>query len=210
MIQLKKTTSLFYLFFVLFWIVACTASNELTKQTTEAIQETDEWVERQNELVNQLCKLYGFDQGIRDRGIWGVLEKKAILKIDSLNFEKFIQIVKEYGFPNEKILGDRYEAYECVELSAVAIMLHNPSKIINNQELFDLFLGEIDKGNLDRDDFAMFLDKHYWHQSRGKKVMYGSQFGIPCLDTKEETNRLRNEIGLEGLKDEEFKVCDEP
>lgn len=208
MIQIKKITYFFCLFFVLFWTIACTTSNELTKQTTETIQASDASVERQNELVNQLCKLYGFDQGIRDRGIWGVLEKEAILKIDSLNFEKFIQIVKEYGFPNEKILGDRYKAYECVELSAVAIMLHNPSKIINSQELFDLFLGEIDKGNLNRKAFAMFLDKHYWHKSSGEKVMYGSQFGIPCLDTKEETNRLRNEIGLEALKDEEFKVCE--
>lgn len=38
--------------------------------------------------------------------------------------------------------------------------------------------------------------------------MYGSSFGVPCIDTKEETNRLRKEIGLEQLKEDEFKECD--
>lgn len=61
---------------------------------------------------------------------------------------------------------------------------------------------------MDRAFLATVLDKYYWSKSRGQKVMYGSQFGVPCIETKEETNQLRKEIGLDPLNDNEFKVCE--
>lgn len=161
-----------------------------------------------NELISELCVIYGLDQGIRNKELWKTLDKETIIKIDSLNFERFINIVRKFGYPNEKILGDKFEVYECVQLAGFAIMLHNPHKLIQDKTLFNLFLDEVNKGNLDSETFATILDKHYWFRSRGERVMYGSQFGAPCIDTKEETNRLRKEIGLEPLNDDEFKECD--
>ncbi|HZH70732.1 MAG TPA: hypothetical protein VFD80_09795 [Flavobacteriaceae bacterium] len=87
-------------------------------------------------------------------------------------------------------------------------MLHNPHRLIQEEEYFDLFLEEVNKGNMSRTFLADVLDKYYWSKSRGQKVMYGSQFGTPCIETKDETNRLREKIGLAPLNDEEFKVCD--
>jgi len=158
-------------------------------------------------IAYELCTMYGLDQGIRDRKVWGEINKTTARNIDSLNFAKLVSIVQEFGYPNENILGDRYKAHSCVIMSSSAIMLHNPHKIIHDQALFDLFLDEVNKGNLSREFFATILDKYYWFKSRGEHVMYGSSFGIPCIDTKDETNRLRKEIGLKPLKDEEFKDC---
>lgn len=38
--------------------------------------------------------------------------------------------------------------------------------------------------------------------------MYGSQFGKPCIQHKEETNKARLEIGLEILPDSMFVNCE--
>ncbi len=165
-------------------------------------------IETQDSLAFELCSLFGFDQGIRDREIIMDLNRDLGAKIDLMNFEKFITIVQKYGYPNEQLLGKRNWAQTCVSSSGTAIMLHNPSKIIYRTKYFDLFLSEVNKGNMDREFFATVLDKYYWSKSRGQKVMYGSQFGVPCMETKDETNKLRKEIGLEPLKDNEFKVCD--
>jgi len=165
-------------------------------------------IESQDSLAFKLCELYGFDQGIRDREIFMDLHRDLASKIDLMNFEKLITIIKEYGFPNEELIGKRNWSQQCVKSSAVAILLHNPHRLIYDQEYFDLFLEEVNKGNMEREFLATVLDKYYWSQSRGQRVMYGSPFGVPCIETKNETNKLRKEIGLEPLVDDEFKVCD--
>lgn len=159
-------------------------------------------------IAYELCTMYGLDQGIRNEGTFILSKREDILKIDSINFAKLVRIVKEFGYPNKAFFGKEHIPHECVELSSMAIMLHNPHKIIHDQALFDLFLDEVNKGNLSREFFATILDKYYWSKSRGERVMYGSSFGVPCIDTKDETNRLRMEIGLEPLKEEEFKDCE--
>lgn len=72
-----------------------------------------------------------------------------------------------------------------------------------------MFLNQVNKENLSREFFATILDKYYWSKSRGERVMHGSRFGVAFIDTKEETNRLRKEIGLESLKNDEFKDCEQ-
>lgn len=162
----------------------------------------------QDSLAFELCSLFGFDQGIRDREIIMDLHQDLGAKIDLMNFEKFVTIVEKYGYPNEQLLGERNWVHQCVSGSGKAIMLHNPSKIIYSTKYFDLFLNEVNNGNMDRAFLATVLDKYYWSKSRGQKVMYGSPFGVPCIETKEETNQLRKEIGLDPLNDNEFKVCE--
>lgn len=162
----------------------------------------------QDSLAFVLCEIYGFDQGIRDRDIFMDLQRDLIIKIDLMNFSKFIAIVEKYGYPNEQLLGERNWAHQCVGASATAIMLHNPHRLVNEVEYFNLFLEEVNNGNMDRAFLATVLDKYYWSRSRGQKVMYGSPFGVPCIETKEETNQLRKEIGLDPLNDNEFKVCE--
>jgi hypothetical protein len=55
------------------------------------------------------------------------------------------------------------------------------------------------------------MDKYYWTISKNKntpRVFYGSQFGKPCIQTKETTNKARVEIGLKPLNDDEFVDCE--
>ena len=177
-------------------------------KTNKCFQETEKNVIISNQLGDsisfELCQMYGFDQGIRIRGFANFKETTRF--VDSVNFFKLVGIVKKYGFPNEKLLGDKNTKYECVQAAAMSILLHNPHMLILNKEYFDLFLNEVNKGNLDRNAFATILDKYYWTKNKGK-VLYGSQFGMPCYDSKEETNKARISIGLEALPDSLFKKC---
>jgi hypothetical protein len=71
-------------------------------------------------------------------------------------------------------------------------------------------LDEVKKGNLKAEGLALILDKYYWTSSKNKetrRVFYGSQFGKPCIQTKEATNKARIEIGLAALEDDGFVDC---
>lgn len=159
-------------------------------------------------MAFELCALYSADQSIREREVFENMDHEVIKRIDSINFARLIAFIEENGYPNEKLLGKRLEAHECVGSSAFALLLHNPHKLIAHEKYFNLLLKEVEQGNLKRETLAFFLDKYYWSRSGGKKVMYGSDFGIPCVETKEETNRLRAGIGLEKLTKKDFKKCE--
>lgn len=101
--------------------------------------------------------------------------------------------------------------HECVGAAFTAVLLHNPHRLVNEQKYFDLFLNEVRKGNLEPDFYAAILDKYYWAKSTNKetrRVFYGPQFGKPCIQTKEATNKARVEIGLRPLEDSGFVDCD--
>ncbi len=159
-------------------------------------------------LAFELCQMWGSDQTIRSvNGGRDVV--KIMQRLDSLNFFKLVKFVKTYGFPNKKLLGERNYKHECVS-AAYPILLHNPHMLINNEAYFNLFLDQVNKGNLNRKSFATILDKYYWAKSHGKDVLYGSQFGKPCIQHKKKTNKARLEIGLEILPDSLFSTsCDE-
>ncbi len=158
-------------------------------------------------LAFEICGMYGLDQGIRDRELFSLLGRTS-RNVDTLSFNRLVKFVKEYGYPNKELLGVENWGHQCVGAAAKVIMLHNPYRLVNEKEYFDLFLIEVEKGNMDREFLATVLDKHYWSKSRGGKVLYGSAFGTPCIDTKEETNAAREKIGLLALEDSEFEVCE--
>lgn len=159
----------------------------------------------QDSIALELCQIYGLDQGIRQRNIG--CGPKATL-IDSTNFIKIIDIIDKYGFPCEKTLGEYFRG-ECVAAAAIAVMLHNPHKIVKDKKIFNLLLREVNRGNLSAKVFATFLDKYYFMQTFDtvRKVYYGSQWGKPCIEDRAISDSLRNEIGLPPLKDEDFKDC---
>ncbi|RKS22005.1 hypothetical protein CLV94_2642 [Flavobacterium endophyticum] len=191
-------------------IIAATAfygcSRKHTSKTNVAISEI---TFKQDSLAFELCKMYGFDQGIRDSKL--TFNKKELMpKVDSISFANLVNFVTKNGYPTETLLGKRNIKQECVESAAVAILLHNPHRLVNEKVYFDLFLKEVKKGNIDSNFFASVLDKYYWINSPNKKkrkVFYGSEFGKPCIQTKEATNKARIEIGLLPLKEEEFIDC---
>ncbi|MEZ0006862.1 hypothetical protein ABH942_002240 [Flavobacterium sp. 28YEA47A] len=179
------------------------------KHTTKTNIPISENTFKQDSLAFELCKMYGFDQGIRDNKL-SFNKKELMPKIDSTNFANMVDFIIKNGYPTEALLGERNMKHECVEAAVVAILLHNPHRLVNEKVYFDLFLKEVNKGNIDNAFFASVLDKYYWLNSTNKKqrrVFYGSQFGKPCIQTKEATNKARIEIGLKPLNEDEFIDC---
>lgn len=164
---------------------------------------------KQDSLAFELCQIYGLDQGIRlSEGFPN--KAKLSQNIDTFNFKKVVAFIKKNGYPTEKMLGKSNLSHECVEGALTAVLLHNPHRIVNENEYFEFFLAEVKKGNIKPSFFADILDKYYWTKSKNKenrRVFYGSQFGKPCIQTKEATNKARVEIGLAILKDNEFVDC---
>ena len=158
-------------------------------------------------LSFELCQMYGLDQGVRlssgFQGKWNFIHS-----VDSLNFEKAVNFIEKFGYPTEKLVGAKNYQYECVSSAFKAIFLHNPVRITQEEKYFNLLLNEVNKGNLERELFASMLDKYYWlKKGNNRHVLYGSEFGKPCIQTKELTNSSRKKIGLLPLQDHEFLNC---
>ena len=164
----------------------------------------------QDSLAFELCKMFGGDQIIREPfQTGGKINWAYIQQLDTLSFNKAISFIKKYGYPTESLVGKQNYEHECVAASFVSILLHSPHLIVNNKEHFDLLLNEVNKGNLDKEFFAVVLDKGYLMQKKYKYVLYGTEaFGMPCSDIKERTNKARAEIGLQPLADSLFVDCD--
>ena len=183
----------------------CLISSSLSAQTFV----TESHTFLQDSLAFELCKIYGFDQGIRDRSLSAAFTKHS-QEIDTLNFKKIVAFVTKHGYPNEKLLGERNMKQECAAAAFGAVLLHNPHRLVNEKLYYDLFLAEVKKGNMSAEGFVTVLDKYYWMKSKNKnsrRVFYGSAFGQPCIQTKKETNKARIEIGLKPLIDSEFVDC---
>lgn len=198
--------NLFITLTVISFFISCNENQNLQEQNPRSsILEAQKKL--QDSLAFELCAIYGLDQGIRNDSL--NINKRAVMpKVDTLNFNRFVDFVKKHGYPNRNLLGEENFKHECVNSADLAVMLHNPHRLVNEKEYFDLFYEEVEKGNMPRSFFVDVLDKYYFVKSGWKHAMYGSQFGIPCLKTKEQTNQLRKEVGLEPLQDEDFKICE--
>lgn len=164
----------------------------------------------ENNLAFELCAMYGLDQGIRNYDI--KFNRSEIMpKIDSANFYRLITIIKENGYPNPKNVGKRnLKDQECVDLAAVAILLHNPHRVAKEDDVRNLLLQEVEKGNMKREFLAAILDKYYWSKKgNNRRVYYGTQFGKPCIKDRAKSDSLRKAISLPPLKTEDFKNCEE-
>ena len=186
-------------------IFSCTNKNE-KKQLENKLDNT---LKLKDSLAFQLCQIYGLDQGIRKSP--GMPNKwDFMLPIDSINFFKIMDFIKDNGYPNKDLLGEKNYASECVQASAGVVFLHTPHILVNNKKYVDILLKEVEKGNLSRETIALFMDKYYWirrDEYDNSEVLYGTQFGKPCLKNRKKSDSVRAEIGLAPLKKDDFQVC---
>lgn len=163
---------------------------------------------QQDNLAFELCQLYAIDQSIRIPEYFNILKGHTI-KVDSLNFNRFIAFVKKNGFPNEKLVGEKNWMQGCVRSTGFVYLVHNPNKIAN--EYYDLFKGEVDKGNLTPAMLSYALDRYYV-STEGRSYFntpykaWTSANGV-CLQDKAKSDSLRTSIGLEPLPESEFIDC---
>ncbi|MGP6602361.1 hypothetical protein [Ornithobacterium rhinotracheale] len=166
----------------------------------------------QDSLAFEVCRMYGADQGIRD---FRFIKKnkhwrKIMPSIDSISFFNLVDFIKKNGYPDEQLLGKRnFEANECVELAPVAILLHTPHMLVNNKEYLDFFLKQVEEGKMSREFLALVLDKYYLRKDSlgNRRLLYGSQFGKPCLKYRAKSDSARAQIGLPPLVDSMFIKC---
>lgn len=93
-------------------------------------------------------------------------------------------------------------------MAAVAVLLHNPQKIVYNKKYSDLLLKEVKKGNLKDKLFFTLIDKYYLvKRGNNHQVYMGSFFGKPCLQNKQKSDSIRAVYGFPPLKKEDFKDC---
>ncbi len=168
---------------------------------------------RQDSLAFELCKIYGADQGIRDMKLITRKETGALKfspHLDSINFYKIMDFVKEHGMPSKELLGEDNFSHECVEGAFVAVLLHTPHILINDREYLDLLLNEVNQGNLKMKTLITILDKYYLvrrDKYGNRKLLYGSQFGKPCRKYHKESDSVRAVVGLPPLPDSLFIDC---
>jgi len=170
-------------------------------------------IKKQDSLAFKLCEIYGSDQGIRHMKL--ITNKDAgALKfspyLDSINFFKIVDFVKDNGIPNEKLVGKENFSTECVRAAYMSVLLHTPHMLINNEEYLDLFVAEVENGNLKVENLITILDKYYVIRKDklgNRKLLYGSQFGKPCLKFRKKSDSVRATVGLPPLKLEDFKKC---
>jgi len=156
-------------------------------------------------LALQLCELYGSDQSIRSK-TFAQKNSELLPLLDSINFSKAVSFVQTHGMPNEQLLGPANYQIECVKLALFSILLHNPDKLIQNESHYNLFLNEVVAKRMKPEIFALIIDKYYW--SRGENLVYGGQFGLPCMSEKVAVNQRRKVLGLDELADSDFKICE--
>lgn len=165
----------------------------------------------QENLAFELARICGFDQGIRNEHLlrnYGKEMTSILPAVDSLNFDKFIDIIEEYGYPTETLLG-KYYGHECVKRVGSYILLHNSPRLVE-PEIYQLFRNEVLNGRLNADFFALALDKYYVLYE--KRSLHNSLFktsprlkinGV-CITDKELSDSLRLDIGLPPLEEHEF------
>ena len=180
------------------------SSSEKQKETIKSSQKDIEF--KRDSLAFELCKIYGLDQGIRNSsGFKG--KGKLISAIDTFNFERVIDFIKVNGVPDAELVGERNFNQECVQASWIAVLLHNPHRLVKDEANLNFFVELVNDGQIKEETLILILDKYYWAKSGGKDVLYGSQFGKPCIQHQEKTNQARKAIGASELPDSLFKDC---
>lgn len=176
---------------------------------TKQVSDTTSKKEFQDSLAFELCQIYGLDQGIRQ---WNIgCGAEGMLKIDSVNYNKILDFIEKYGFPSYSLLGENFK-YECVQMAAIAVLLHNPHKISKDKKVLELLVREYKKGNMTEGTLYFIIDKYYYFKTykTTKKVYYGPSWKTkPCIQDRAISDSLRLDIGLPPLKDEDFRDCSE-
>lgn len=190
---------------VLISTISCNETEQNTKEKTH--QQTIINTEKQDSLAFELAMIYGADQSIRHLEGGGSARVKIMQKMDTLNFNRLKSFIVQNGMPSAKIVGKRNIQRECVQMAFIAVMLHNPNRLVNEEKNMQFFLNFVKNGELSEKTFLTILDKYYWIKNKNRHVLYGGGFGMPCIDDKEKTNKARKELGITPLADSLFVEC---
>lgn len=160
------------------------------------------------ELQLQIIKMYVNDQAVRGNVMEDVITKFNInrdeittengIAVDATNREQLQGIIKEFGFPSRKLVGD--DAMNGLFL----IIQHSDRDQEWQKSQLTNIKAAVDNGDLDGQSYAYLYDRI--QINGGKKQLYGTQFssvdrkkGIAQLAPTEDLENLdllRREVGM--------------
>lgn len=205
LIKIFKMNKIFLAIAISLLIISCNEIEQNTQKKTT--QQNDIITEKQDSLAFELAMIYGADQSIRHLEGGGKARVKIMQKMDTLNFNRIKSFIELNGMLSEKLLGKKNFQREPVQGAFIAVMLHNPHRLINEKENMQFFLNLVKKGELKEITFLTILDKYYWTKNKKRHVLYGGALGMPCINNKVKTNKARKELGFKPLADSLFIEC---
>jgi hypothetical protein len=148
-------------------------------------------------LRNELKNMAVEDQFYRKKDYEGNIKKQT--EIDSLNSKRLIEIFKDYGYPNEKIIGEFN--LDNVHVDIGTMLLHT-----NDYNRLNIFLPKvlefIKKGMAPPRAYATMFDQYNLYH--GQQQYYGSYTNPTTIKIKE-LNKRRKQIGMPSYTYEKWK-----
>ena len=148
-----------------------------------------EFIAKNNGLFKyKIDSLYTIDQDIRTNN------KNTQENNDSI-FKYLINLIDEYGFPSEKIVG--YNSYR-----HAIIILHHNIRLNANEKYLTIFKKFIFSGEYRPEDYAWTIDQNkVWYNST-EPIFYFQILPTNKLSEikKKEINKKRREIGLKPIE----------
>lgn len=140
------------------------------------------------DLREEINKMISQDQYYRNNNYQANIDRQN--RIDSINAKRYVEIFDEYGYPNDRVIGD-YSIDKRI-INPSTILLHT-----KNKERIDYFLPKvlefIKKGQAPPKVYALMYDQYYLYN--GSDQYFGSYSN--STDTPvNELNERREKIGL--------------
>ncbi len=149
------------------------------------------------DLRNELKKMAVEDQFYRKKEYEENIKKQN--EIDSLNSKRLLEIFRDYGYPNEKIIGEFN--LDSVHVDIGTMLLH--TKDFNRINIFlPKVLEFIKKGMAPPRAYATMFDQYNLYH--GQQQYYGSYTNPTTIKIKE-LNKRRKQIGMPSYTYEKWK-----
>ena len=149
------------------------------------------------ELRNEIKKMSLNDQLYRKKDYQANIKTQT--EIDSINSKRLLEIFEEYGYPNEKIIGEFNLDNVYVDIGTM--LLHT-----NDYNRINVFLPKvqefINKGMASPRAYATMIDQYNLYH--GKEQYYGS-YTNPTQIKVQELNKRRKQIGLPSYTYEKWR-----
>lgn len=164
--------------------------NQSLKAQLQAIYTTDQ---QPRSRIDSLTRVYGQNSPPMQQ-LWQSIHRK-----DSINLIKIEQIIQQYGYPGQRLVGAK------LANTAWLIIQHSPVAV--QEKYFPLIEQAANQGEMSKTNMALLIDRIRVY--KGQKQLYGTQVKIestgqksfdPIEDEKNVNNR-RAQIGLGSLEE---------
>lgn len=164
--------------------------NQSLKGQLQAIYTTDQ---KPRSRIDSLMRVYG-QYSPQMQQLW-----QSIHRVDSINLVKIEQIIQQYGYPGQRLVGSK------LANTAWLIIQHSP--LVIQEKYFLLIQQAANQGEMSKTNMALLIDRIRVY--KGQKQLYGTQVNIDStgqrsfdpIEDEKNVNKRRAEVGLGLLED---------